>query len=385
MTEAASSEALERMLAFARRTLLLSLVCALLLACTSTLAGAASSATPSKKFTASLTWTSFVASQTRAVKLIYKFPQPSKSFSYRLSKKTGSAWLPVASVTKKGNFKGRKKMTVGKLFAGRTIKVGYYRIQLSCAGARKLLSFHIVPFSGRLTKKSFTIAAAKSIKLTYGFSKPSKSFAYRLSIKKGSKWQLVKSAKTTKKTKRLYLTGVKTASLKKLFGGKAFALGTYRLKISSAYSTRQLNFKIVKSANPAVGTGGSGTGSGTGNGSTGGADFTISGEVGGLEPGLTLPVRLTLTNPNSTKIYVTRLTISMSADSTPAGCSRDVNFIVTQSDATSTNPISVPAKGNVTLTSAPRAPQIAFLNLSTPQDICKGKSFALTFSGSAHS
>ena len=248
----------------------------------------------------------------------------------------------------------------------------------------RLLVFTIVPFSGNLTKKSFTIAEAGSIKLTYGFSKPSKSFAYRLSIKQGSKWQFLNSAKTTKKTKRLYLTGVKTASLKKLFGGKSFALGTYHLGISSAYSTRQLNFKIVKSANPAASTGGSGSGSGSG--STGGADFTISGGVGGLEPGLTLPIELTLTNPNNTKIYVTRLTVSMSADSTPAGCDRDTNFDpIIQSDASSTDPIAVPAKGKVTLTSAPRAPQVTLRNLPTLQDVCKGKNFVLTFSGSAHS
>ena len=385
MTEATTSEALERLLAFARRTLLLSFVCALLLACASTFAGAASSATPSKKFSASLTWTAFVASQTRSVKLIYKFPQPSKSFSYRLTKKIGSAWLPVASVAKKGSFSGQKKMSVSKLFAGRTIKVGYYRLQLSCPGARKLLSFQIVPFAGRLTKKSFTIAGARSIKLTYAFSKPSKSFAYQLNFKRGSKWQVVRRAKTVKKTKRLYFTGVRTASLKSLFGRKAIVLGSYRLNISSAYSTRHLNFKVVKSADPAASAGGSGTGSGAGSGSASSADFTISGSVGGLEPGLTLPVRLTLTNPNSTKIYVTRLTISMSADSTPSGCSRDENFSITQSNASSGSPIVVPAKGKVTLTSAPSAPQITFLNLSTLQDVCKGKSFALTFSGIAHS
>jgi hypothetical protein len=357
----------------------------LLLACASTFAGAASSAASASKLSARLTTTEFVASQVKSVKLVYKLPASSKSFSYRLTLKQGVTWKPLNSATKSGSSTSSKRLAVSKLFGRATIRVGLYRVQLSGAGAHKSLSFRISPFAGYLTKKSFTIAQAKSIKLTYGFSKPSKSFAYRLSIKKSSKWQLVKNAKTTKKTKRLYLTGVKTASLKKLFGGKAFVLGTYRLKISSAYSTRQLNFKIIKSANPATSTGGSGTGSGSGSGSTGGADFTISGGVGGLEPGLTLPVQLTLTNPNSSKIYVTHLALGMSADSTPSGCSRDDNFEITQSNASSANPIAVPAKGKVTLTSAPRAPQISFLNLSTSQDVCKGKSFALTFSGSAHS
>jgi hypothetical protein len=369
---------------FARRTLLLSLGCALLLAFTSTLARAASSAT-SAKLSARLTATEFVASQVKSVKLVYKLPASSKSLSYRLTLKQGATWKPISSATKSVNSTSRKRLTVNKLFGRGTIRVGLYRVQLSGAGASKSLSFRISPFYGRLTKKTFTIAEAKSIKLTYGFSKPSKSFAYKLSAKKGAGWKLIKSAKTIKKSKRGYLIGVKTASLKKLFGGTAFALGLYRFKISSAYSTRQLNFKIVKSANPATSTGGSGTGSGSGSGSTGSADFTISGGVSGLEPGLTLPVTLTLANPNNTKIYVTHLTISMSADSTPSGCSRDDNFTITQSSASSDSPIAVPAKGKVTLTSEPLAPQITFLNLSTSQDVCKGKSFALTFSGSAHS
>lgn len=383
-SDATTSEALEQTHTFARRTLLLSLGCALVLALTSTLARAASS-TSAAKFSARLTTTEFVASQVKSVKLVFKLPASSKSFTYRLSLKQGGTWKPLNRVTKSGGSTISKRLTISKLFGRATIRVGLYRVQLSSAGASKSLSFRISPFYGHLTKKSFTISEAKSIKLTYGFSKPSKIFARKLSVKKGSKWQLIKSAKTTKSSKRQYFTGVKTASLKALFGGKKFALGRYRLRISSAYSTRQLNFGIVKSGKPAASTGGTGTGSGSGNGSTDSADFTISGSVGGLEPGLTLPVKLTLTNPNSIKIYVTHLTLSMSADSTPSGCSRDENFTITQSDATSSEPIAVPAKGNVTLTSAPRAPQITFLNLPTLQDVCKGKSFALTFSGSAHS
>jgi hypothetical protein len=251
MTEAATSEALERLLAFARLTLLLSFVCALLLACASIFAGAASSAT-SAKLSARLTQTEFVASQVNSIRLIYSCPTSSKSFTYRLSLRQGARWKPLTKITKRGSLKGSKRLTVGKIFGRATVRVGQYRVELSCAGASKSLSFRISPFYGRLTKKSFTIAEAKSIKLTYGFSKPSKSFAYKLSVKKSSGWQLIKSAKTIKKSKRSYFIGVKTTSLKKLFGGKAFALGTYRFKISSAYSTRQLNFKIVKSANPAT-------------------------------------------------------------------------------------------------------------------------------------
>jgi hypothetical protein len=383
-SEAAAPEAPELTHTFVHWALLLSLGCALLLALTSTRAGAASAKTSAAKISARLTAPEFVASQVGSIKLVYKVPASSKSFSYRLSIKRSSRWLPMRKVTKKGSFKGRMRMPVGKLFVGHKIKVGNYLVDLSCAGAHTLLRFRISPFYGRLTKKSFTISQARSIKLIYGFSKPSKTFTYRLIKKTGSKWQVLRSVKRTKKARRLYFVGGKTASLKSIFAKKAFKLGKYRLKISSAYSTRQLNFAIVKSAKPATGVGGSGSGSGSGNGSAGDADFTISGGVSGLEPGMTAPVKLTLTNPHSAKIYVTRLTISMSADSTPSGCSRDSNFTISQSNASSADPITVPAKGKVTLTSAPRAPQITFLNLSTNQDACKNASFALTFSGIAH-
>jgi hypothetical protein len=384
MSKATTSAALERMPAFARRTLLLSLGCALFIALVSTRTSAASTRA-SATISARLTATELVASQKRSIKLIYKLPAPSTSFVYLLSVKRGSTWLRVSSARKSGSSTSQKRMSIGAFFGGRTVKVGAYRIQLSCAGVNKSLTFRISPFAGYLTKKSFTVAEAKSIRLTYAFSKPSKTFAYRLFLKQGSKLKPLNSAKTVKKTKRLYLVGVKTASLKRLFGRKAFALGSYQLKISSAYSTRKLNFKIIKSATPAASTGGSGSGSGTGSGSTGGADFTISGGVSGLEPGLTLPVKLTLTNPNSSKIYVTHLTLSMSADSTPSGCLRDTNFRLIQSSASSTDPITVPAKGTVTLTSAPYAPQVTFLNLDANQNVCKNTSLALSYSGSAHS
>jgi len=383
-SEATTSQALEQTQIFARRALLLSLGCALLLALSMALASAASAKTSAAKISARLTAPEFVASQVGSIKLVYKVPASSKSFSYRLSIKRGANWLPMRKVTKKGSFKGLKRMPVGKLFVGHKIKVGNYRIDLSCAGTHKLLRFRISPFYGRLTKKSFTISQARSIKLIYGFSKPSKTFTYRLIKKTGSKWQVLRTVKRTQKARRLYFVGGRTASLKSIFAKKAFKLGKYRLKISSAYSTRQLNFAIVKSAKPATGVGGSGSGSGSGSSSTGDADFTISGGVSGLELGTTAPFKLTLTNPHSTKIFVTRLTVAMAADSTPPGCSRDTNFVISQSNASSANPITVPAKGKVTLTSAPRAPQITFLDLPTNQDACKNVNFALTFTGIAH-
>jgi hypothetical protein len=127
-------------------------------------------------------------------------------------------------------------------------------------------------------------------------------------------------------------------------------------------------------------------GSGNDVAQAGGAGFNITGGVGNLMPGVATAIPLTLTNPNGVPIYVTALTVTIAADSTPAGCSSANNVQLTQSNASSADPITVPARGSVTLTSAPRAPKITLLNLpGVNQDVCKNKSFALTYSGSASS
>jgi hypothetical protein len=383
MIDATTSEALERLLAFARRALLLGLVCALLLACTSTLAGAASRAASAGKFSASLTLTEFAISQAKSVKLIYKFPKPSKSFSYRLSMKRGSSWPTLKSVQQKGNFRGQKTMPVSKIFAGKWTKAGYYRLELSCASGSTVLNFKVVPFAGQLTKKSFTLSEANSIGFTYAFSKPSKSFSYQLSVKKGSGWQKLSSYKKIQKKKGLYFKGVRRAALKSLFGTKPFALGSYSLKFTCAYSNRALNFSIVTGPGGSGSPGGDAGGGGTGG--TTGADFTIAGDVSGLQLGLAKPIKLTLTNPNGDQIFVTHLTVAISAESTPPGCSSASNIQITQSDASDGNPIAVPGNGSVTLASAPRTPQIELLDQPWNQDACKNASFTLTFGGSAHS
>jgi hypothetical protein len=108
--------------------------------------------------------------------------------------------------------------------------------------------------------------------------------------------------------------------------------------------------------------------------------------VGDLTPGVATAIRLTLTNPNGVPIYVTSLTVTIAADSTPPGCISASNVQLSQSNASSADPIAIPAEGSVTLTSAPRAPQIMLVNLpGVNQDVCKNKSFALTYSGSARS
>jgi len=138
--------------------------------------------------------------------------------------------------------------------------------------------------------------------------------------------------------------------------------------------------EIVASPTPA------GTGDGSATAQAGGANFTITGGAGHLAPGVRVPLLLKLTNPNGVAIQVTALSVAISADSTPPGCTSAANIRLTQSNASSANPITVPAGGSVTLTSTPRAPQIELINLpDVNQDVCKGKTFTLTYSGSAHS
>ena len=87
------------------RLLLGAVFCALVLVGTSTLAGASPSKASSGAISAHLTKKSFTKAQAGSVKLIYKFSAPSKSFAY--------------------------PMTVKKVFAGKPVKVGSYRLKLS--------------------------------------------------------------------------------------------------------------------------------------------------------------------------------------------------------------------------------------------------------------
>jgi hypothetical protein len=113
--------------------------------------------------------------------------------------------------------------------------------------------------------------------------------------------------------------------------------------------------------------------------------FRISGDVTGLAPGATSVIALTLTNPNSVRIRVTRVTVAVSGDSSPPGCSSAKNLVLHQATGIrSEAPVVIPARGSVKLTTFPRAPRIGFRNLEASQEACKGKSFRLTYSGSAH-
>jgi hypothetical protein len=114
--------------------------------------------------------------------------------------------------------------------------------------------------------------------------------------------------------------------------------------------------------------------------------FHVSGDASGLAPGASTVIALTLRNPNSVRIRVTRVTVAVSADSTPSGCSSATNLVLQQATGISPgSPVTIPARGSVTLNTFPRAPRIGFRDLATNQDSCRGTSFRLTYTGSAHS
>ena len=118
-----------------------------------------------------------------------------------------------------------------------------------------------------------------------------------------------------------------------------------------------------------------------------GEAFSIDPQLSGLAPLLpgapaqALP--LSLTNPNSETIFVTSLTVSVSAD--PAGCDSATNFELTPATASAATPVEIAAEATVTLPAQGiAAPAIAMRELPFSQDACQGAELPLRFNGEAH-
>ena len=78
--------------------------------------------------------------------------------------------------------------------------------------------------------------------------------------------------------------------------------------------------------------------------------------------------------------------MTVAPDSTPGGCASTSNLELQPSNISSTQVVAVPAGGSVVLpTQGATAPQIRLKNLPTVnQDVCKNKTFTLTYSGTAN-
>jgi hypothetical protein len=95
------------------------------------------------KVSASLSETSFQASEAKSVKLSYSFSTRSKLFKYRLSCKNGARWQTVNRVKKTGRFKGSHILRVKKLFGGEPVRAGSYRLTLTADGGSKTMAFTV--------------------------------------------------------------------------------------------------------------------------------------------------------------------------------------------------------------------------------------------------
>ncbi len=172
MTRLTSS--LARKAPFSWRTmanLRLGVICVAVLVGTSTLAGAASGGASAGQLSARLTKTSFTSAQAGSVKLVCKFKTKSGSFSYALTFKKGTKWQTVKSAEK--SYKnGAYTTTVKKVFAGKAIKLGGYRLKISAGRGSKTLNFTVIkgvkPVNTSVPKISGTTRQGQTLTVTKG-------------------------------------------------------------------------------------------------------------------------------------------------------------------------------------------------------------------------
>lgn len=109
------------------------------------------------RISARLTQTSFPAAQASQVKLVYQFSATSHRFGYVLSRKSGSTWVRVHAVSKKGKFRGTHTKSVKRLFGSAPVAAGSYRVRVSADANTRTLKFTVtapssnvvVPRSGK--------------------------------------------------------------------------------------------------------------------------------------------------------------------------------------------------------------------------------------------
>ncbi|MHB8060881.1 MAG: hypothetical protein ACYDHO_08630 [Gaiellaceae bacterium] len=94
-----------------------------------------------------------------------------------------------------------------------------------------------------LSKKSFSAAEARTVKLVYRFAPASKRFTYLLSKQTGTTW-----AKLRAVTRRGRFSGSYTKTLKSIFGSKPLAAAGYRLELRADANRIRLAFKVLPTA-----------------------------------------------------------------------------------------------------------------------------------------
>jgi len=115
----------------------------------------------SGKIRAHLSKKSFTAAEARKVKLAYSFAPASKRFSYQLSRLTGTKWLKLRVVARKGRFSGSHTKTVKSVFGSKPLTAARYRLELSADANHVRLAFKVVPSAPRPSQP------AKIVKLIF--------------------------------------------------------------------------------------------------------------------------------------------------------------------------------------------------------------------------
>jgi alpha-tubulin suppressor-like RCC1 family protein len=105
------------------------------------------------------------------------------------------------------------------------------RLGASASGAR---------FSAGLSSLSFTSAEASKVELLCTFSKPVRSFSYKLVLKGRSTKKTVRRV-----TKTGRFGGTETIGMKTIFGKKRVGVGSYRLKLSAGRARKLLGFSVI--------------------------------------------------------------------------------------------------------------------------------------------
>ncbi len=117
--------------------------------------------------------------------------------------------------------------------------------------------------------------------------------------------------------------------------------------------------------------------------------FTISGDVGDLQPGVLRALDLRLTNPNPLTLTVTLLTVSLervsAPNATPSLPCTLADFALQQ--LSGRYPLAVPAASSTSLGALglPSAewPQVAIIDRTTNQDGCRGATVTLGYAAAA--
>jgi hypothetical protein len=111
--------------------------------------------------------------------------------------------------------------------------------------------------------------------------------------------------------------------------------------------------------------------------------LTISGNAGKVYPGgATIPFATTVTNPNSSPVTITSLTVTLGA--VPSVCQAGW-FTLGQSNVSASQPITVPANSSVTLPDAVHAPGVnaptVLMSDSGDQSNCQNKTIPVSYDG----